>query len=164
MRPARLFIARLLAALRGRTDDVITITHQMSLDFQWLISFLKIWNGRALLRPHTVHREFHVGIRDGHAYVTEQESTTHIPTHIEDTCLTETQITAKAILIVARTMITQQDSATNIEFILADQLLARWLEDGRATDDTILNTCRCIWAIQAKWDIWITAICPTHDA
>ena len=62
--PARLFISRLLLALRGIGSEDIPITVDIQRDFEWLLSFLKTWNGRAMIKGHDTHTVIRVHTRD----------------------------------------------------------------------------------------------------
>ena len=146
VRAARIFICRLLAALRATKDDVILITPHVKADLAWFLRFLSKNNARAIL-PHnrTVLRLWAdsslrgAGATDGtrcYAYdYPDQVAATH---HI-------TQLEALNVLAAVRTFVNPIHAAGTVEIYSDNMASVHTYSSGRARDPVLAACCRAMW-------------------
>ena len=150
VQPARLFMGRLLEALRGAPPEKIQVSRSMTADFSWFRRFLKTYNGRSIIPMDQQSREIWAdacleggGATDGrrcysYAFPTKVKSNHHI-THLE----------AINCLAAARTF-TTQDDVGKVIIINCDNLPAVNAFRGGKAKDPVLNACaRAFWYLAA---------------
>ena len=149
--PPRLFMGRLLAALRGNTADRFRVDRSMKADFSWFRQFLKDYNGRAIIPKLQTKREIWAdacllggGATDGVAcYSYTFPQATQEAHHI-------TQLEAINCLTAARVLTTQEDVGNKV-VINCDNKPA---VDGGRAEDPVLNACaRAIWFLSAQNEV-----------
>ena len=148
--PARLFMGRLLEAIRMAQSDRIKVSRAMVADFSWFRRFLKQYNGRAIIPTHYKVREIWAdaclqggGATDGkycysYTFPHRLKNNHHI-THLE----------AINCLAAARTFIQPEDEGSTI-IINCDNLPAVNAFKGGRAKDPVLNACaRAFWFLAA---------------
>ena len=146
VRPARIFIARLLAALRATTDDYIHVTKHVKADLAWFSRYLSANNARAII-PHgrTVLRIWAdsslqgAGATDGrryysHTYTKKVASTHHI-----------TQLEAMNVLAAVRAFVDRSHAAGVVEVYCDNSASMASYTSGRARDCVLAACCRAMW-------------------
>lgn len=151
--PARLFIARLLEALRGNPDDQINIHQEMSRDFQWLLSFLKVWNGRSILKDPHAHKHIWVFTNETSMAAWDGESGYEMPTIMPDPTSPHFHREVLNVLLAMSNIIQQDSAGTTVRITLQSQQVAEFLTTGRVKDTMVLNCARKIWAVCARMDV-----------
>ena len=148
--PARLFMARLLEAMRGTRIEHIPVTKSMAADLSWFRRFLKEYNGKAIIPTNKESRQVWAdaclegaGATDGtycYSYsFTRRLKNNHHITHLE----------AINCLAAARTFTTKEDQG-KIVIINCDNLPAVYAFKGGRAKDPVLNACaRAFWYLAA---------------
>ena len=150
--PARLFMGRLLAALRGGGGSPkIRVGKGMKADFAWFRRFLKDYNGRAIIPEERTKREIWAdaclqggGATDGdrcYSYTfPKQMRDQHHITHLE----------AINCLGAARALTLPTDTGNTVIINCDNQPAVDAYRGGRA-EDPVLNACaRAIWFLGAQ--------------
>ena len=146
VRAARVFIARLLAALRSATGDVIIITPPVKADLAWFIRYLGANNAREVI-PHnrtvlSIWADSSLqgaGATDGsryyaHVYPRAMAATHHI-----------TQLEAINVLAAVRSFVNQSHKA-GIVHIYGDNMASMSAYSSGRARDTVLAACsRAMW-------------------
>ena len=149
--PARLFMGRLLAALRGPPLDRIRVDRSMKADFSWFRRFLKDYNGRAIIPEKTSYREIWAdacleggGATDGrhcYSYVfPEAIKNNHHITHLE----------AINCLAAARVLTTDQDRGNTVIVNCDNMAAVEAYRGGRARDHVLGACARAMWYLAAR--------------
>ena len=149
--PARLFMGRLLAALRGAGRKRMKVNRSMKADFAWFRRFLKDFNGKAIIPQTKSRREIWAdaclqggGATDGDrcysfTFPQDMQAAHHI-THLE----------AINCLAAARTLALPKDKG-NVVLIHCDNQSAVEAYKGGRAEDPVLNACaRAIWFLGAQ--------------
>ena len=150
--PARLFMGRLLAAIRGKGHPRIRVTPSMKADFAWSRRFLKDYNGRAIIPPLLKKREIWAdsclkggSATDGRLCYTytypEAMATAHHITHLE----------AINCLAAARIFTTPEDKGNVVVINCDNQLAVDAYRGGRAHDPVL--SARAFWFLGAKNEV-----------
>ena len=152
--PARLFMGRLLAALRGFPRQRIRVDRSMKADLAWFRRFLRDYNGRSIIPAPQESREIWAdaclvgaGTTDGrscYSYTLPLAlRNNHHITHLE----------AINCLAAARTLTTSEDRGRTI-IINCDNLPAVDSYRGGGARDPVLCACaRAIWFLGAENEV-----------
>ena len=151
--PARVFISRLLQALRAFGDRAfIKVTQDMRSDLAWFVEFLVPWNGVSLIPQTAPHKTIQVdacltgvGATDGTAAYAARIAPD------DDPVANVTEIEAANIVIALHTFITDEDAGGHV-LVQCDNLPSvQALTSGRA-HNPVLAECACaIWMLQARF-------------
>ena len=146
VRPARIFISRMLAALRAAQGDTITVTKHVKADLAWFCRFLDKENARTII-PHsrTVLRIWADsslkggGATDGercyaHSYPSDTSDTHHI-----------TQLEAVNVLAAARAFVSPAHAGGHVEIYSDNMSSVSVYTSGRARDPILAACCRAMW-------------------
>ena len=146
VRAARVFIARLLAALRAATSDVIIVTPPVKADLAWFSRYMSKYNARAII-PHarTVLRIWAdsslsgAGATDGarfYSYVYPDSIANYH--HI-------TQLEAVNVLAAVRAFVSDAHAAGSVQVFCDNMASVSSYSSGRARDTVLAACCRAMW-------------------
>ena len=146
VRAARIFISRLLAALRAAREDTIIITSAVKADLAWFIRYLHTHNARETI-PHnkTVLRIWGDsslrggGATDGASFYTFKYPTAMAARHHI------TQLEAANILAAVRTFVTPSHAAGTVQIYGDNMASMSSYKSGRARDVVLAACCRAMW-------------------
>ena len=149
--PARIFISRLLQALRAFGDRMyIKVTDDMRADMSWFLKFLIPWNGLSLIPRASPTRNIQVdacltgvGATDGTvAYAARIAPDADPVANI-------TEIEAANIVIALHTFITGADAGGHIRVECDNLPSVQALTSGRAHNPILAECARAIWMLHA---------------
>lgn len=152
--PARLFMARVLAALHHAYPADIVQVAEFKSDLHWFARFLRKYNGRSIIKPSVPAKVILAdscltgggGTDMSRAYelvYTEAFATAH---HIS---------TLEAIncLVAMRTLLNSSDRDSTVEIQCDSESAISALAFGRARDPVLLAVCRATWYLSANMGI-----------
>ena len=156
--PARIFISRLLQALRGCGDRwYIGVTDSIRADLQWFLEFLVTWNGVSLVPSPAPHRTIQVdacltgvGAHDGQVAYAARIAPDNDPV------ANITEIEAANIVIALHTFLTDDDAGGHIMIHCDNLPSVQALTSGRANNTVLAECARAIWMLQARYAIKIS--------
>ena len=146
VRAARIFVARLLAALRAAKGDAISVTPHVKADLAWFARFLATHNARAII-PHkrTVLRIWaDSSMQGGGATDGERCYAYRYPDRLADHHHI-TQLEALNVLAAVRTMVSKAQAAGVIEIYCDNSASISSYSSGRARDVVLAACCRAMW-------------------
>ena len=153
--PARIFISRLLQALRSFGDrNYIKISDDMRADLHWFVEFLVPWNGLSLIPKSIPNRLIQVdasltgiGATDGKVAYAARIAPDHDPV------ANITELEAANIILALHTFVTPNDAGGHI-LVQCDNLPAvQSLVSGRAHNPILAECARAAWMVQAKYAV-----------
>ena len=156
--PARIFISRLLDALRAMgPTQFVRITDDMRADMDWFREFVADWNGTSIIPATKPHRVIQVdacltgvGGTDG----TLCYATSVAPK--VDPIANITELEAANVVVALHTFLSPVDAGGHI-LVKCDNLPAvQALTTGRAHNKILAECVRAAWMIQAKYAIRIS--------
>lgn len=155
--PARLFVSRLLEALRNVVGTSTPVTDEMRADFAWFTSFCRDWNGIAMIQRSLPDRRITVdasltgiGGHDGKmAYAAQVCGDHQIAKNISE-------LEAVNIAVALHTFIKPEDAGSHIRIACDNLSSVQIMQTGRGRNKIMLDVARYIWMIQAKFDIDIS--------
>ena len=156
MRAARVFIGRLLAALRTAGNNTIQISNQVKADLRWFDKHATACNGRAIIPTERVVRRIWAdacltgaGASDGARYYiytfTKDQTDQH---HIA-------RLEALNCLAAVRTFTTGPDAGGTIELFCDNRPSVDAFTSGRARDEVLAACSRALWSHAATHDVSI---------
>ena len=160
VRAARIFVCRLLAALRATTNNYIIVTPHVRADLEWFVRFLKQANGRAIIPQQRVVLRIWAdaclagaGASDGkryykYSYPPEITAAHHI-----------TQLEAMNCMAAVRVMVSTKQEGGTVEVYCDNRPAVDALTSGRAKDPVLAGCARAMWFHAACTD---TDIAFTH--
>ena len=148
---ARLFMARLLDAMRGTNGNPIPVDKSILADVKWFELYLPTFNGRAIIPDTTPGKIIEadacltgMGAHDfEHCYsirVSDRMAEKHSISRLE--CLN--------CLLAARTLITPGDVGTTVLIRCDNQATVFTYKYGRAKDDVMTACARAMWLLSAQ--------------
>ena len=133
VRPARVFVSRLLNTLRGTRGGMITVNEDMKRDLEWFIQFAEDWNGVSVIPQNEPSKTIlvdacltGVGGTDG------QIVYAHQILDVADGDYNITELEAINVVIALHTLITQQDRGRHITVRCDNKAAVAALCSGRA--------------------------------
>ena len=159
VRPARLFVSKLLEALRGMKGFYINVNSEMRCDLRWFIEFGRAWNGVAMIHKKKVDIDIYVdacltgvGGTDGrYAYFKRV-----CPDNDPVVCITELE--AANVGIGLHTLISEEHRGSHIRVHCDNEGAVSVFSTGRGRNKVLLDCARKTWLIQARLDIKITYV------
>lgn len=157
IRPARLFVSRLLEALRGMTRNFIRVTPEMRLDLQWFRELAQEWNGIAMIPSDVPDRVIVVdasgsgigGYDDTRAYG-------GAITPVNDPVANISELEAANVVIAVHTFLSKQDRGSHI-LVKCDNLgSVQVFQTGKGRNRVLLECARYLWMAQAMLDLRIS--------
>lgn len=150
--PARLFINRLLHALRQANGNSVFVSDQVKKDLNWFECFLRDYNGRSLIVDATPKQTIEADscLSGGGAWTGGRCYHYVYPDEIQKMHIS--QLEAYNCLIAARVFLSQ--SADQCVRIICDNESAiSCLSTGRGRDPVIMSVCRAFWFFAARRNI-----------
>lgn len=151
---ARLFMARVLAALRSAHHDTWVRVSEFSSDLHWFACFLRKYNGRSTMKPSAPSKVILAdscltgggGTDMNRAYELVYSESFAAAHHIS---------TLEAIncLVAMRTLLNSTDRDSTVEIQCDSESAISALAFGRARDPVLLAVCRATWYLSAKMGI-----------
>lgn len=155
--PARLFVSRLLEALRLSTRKFIKITRDMKQDLDWFLQFGAEWNGISLIAPPAPTKFIVVdasltgiGASDGkHAYGTQVGGDHQIARNISELeCIN--------IAVALHSFIDDSYRGAHVQLSCDNMASVQILQTGRGKNSIMLQVARYVWMLQARYGFSIT--------
>lgn len=158
VKPARLFIARLLEALRSMRKNFIRVTDDMKCDLIWFQEFSSQWNSVSII-PHD---------RPGDRYLVVDASGSGIGgtdgarayggqiTPIDDPARCINEMEGANMVVAAHTFLTEADRGAHISVYCDNLVCVHMFRSGRGRNKILLEAARALWMVQAILDVSIT--------
>ena len=157
VRAARIFIGRILTALRAAQNDHIQITRHVKADLRWFARFLASANGRAIIPTHIVVARIWAdacmdgaGASDGSGFYTHR-----FPTRVKETHHIA-QLEALNCVAAARAFVGPQHAGGTIEIHCDNKPSVDAFKSGRARDPVLAACTRALWFRAAQTDTSFT--------
>lgn len=157
IRPARLFVSRLLEALRGMRKKYLKVTQEMKDDLLWFKEFSSEWNGVGLINMSSPDLDVYVdasgsgiGASDGRSAYGGQISPG------EDPARNISELEAVNLAVALQTFICESDRGRHIRVFCDNLATVEVCTTGRGKNPIILDSARSIWMLQALFDVEIT--------
>ena len=149
VQPARLFVGRLLQALREAMGLHMKISQDMRKDLDWFIQFLKDWNGVALINTGTPSREIVAdacprGFRVANG---ERCYSAEVPQDIQEAHISALE--AMNVLVAVNTFTDDHDAGRVIRIRCDNSAAVNVFTTGRARDPYLMACARAMWMLQA---------------
>ena len=159
VRPARLFVSKLLEALRNMKHFYINVNSEMRSDLKWFLNFGKDWNGVALIPRQKVDVDLFVdaclsgiGASNGtHAYW-------HQVCPVQDPVDCISELEAANIAVALHTFMNEDHRGMHVRVHCDNEGAVSVLTTGRGRNKVILDVARKAWLIQAKLDLFISYV------
>ena len=150
VRPARIFVSRMLAALKATKGDRIEINHQFRADLAWFVQFCAEWNGVGIIPPRAPSRVLLVdacltgiGGTDGRWAYGQQVA------QLDDGAVNITELEAANVVVALHTFLTTQDRGTHIRVRCDNMAAVSVFTTGRAVNEVLQDCARAAWMVQA---------------
>lgn len=157
IKPARLFVSRLLEALRGMKKKFIKVSPDMKQDLLWFSEFSAQWNGVGLINTSTPSMDLFVdasgsgiGATDGRTAYGGQISPARDPAG------NISELEAVNLVVALQTFLSENDRGRHIRVFCDNMATVEVCTTGRGRNQIILDCARNIWMVQALLDIRIT--------
>lgn len=151
--PARLFINRMLQALRDANQDLIVVDYHLRADLSWFIKFLPKYNGRSLIvrKTPTMCIEADSSLVAGGAFMGSRCYSFQYSTWIANN-LNIAQLEAYNCLVAARVFLDDCTDAC-VEVKCDNAAAISSLTTGRGRDAHLMRICRAFWYLAASKNI-----------
>ena len=157
VRPARLFVARLLEALRAARGTYINVNTEMRADFRWFQEFCSAWNGSSYIPPAAPSREIYVdaclsgiGGSDGQSAYRGQIA------QIQDGAINITELEALNVAVALHSFLSKADEGTHVRVYCDNSAAVQVLTSGRGKNRLLLDCVRAAWMVQVVLAVQIT--------
>lgn len=157
IRPARLFVSRLLEALRGMKKKFIKVSRDMRADLIWFQEFSAQWNGVGLINTRAPDMDVFVdasgsgiGATDGRSAYGGQITPISDPAH------NISELEAVNLAVALQTFMSRGDKGRHIRVFSDNMASVEVFTTGRGRNPIILECARSIWMLQALLDIHIS--------
>lgn len=155
--PARLFVSRLLDALRASSRKYIKISAEMKADFAWFSTFCRSWNGVSLIPPPLPNKIITVdasltgiGATDGtHAYGSQVGADHQLARNISE-------IEALNIAVALHTFADQTYVGAHVRVNCDNMASVQLLQTGKGRNRVMLEVARSVWMLQAEFGFHIS--------
>lgn len=153
VKSARLFMNRLLSALRNLRGNWIKVDRVLKLDLEWFIAFLSTYNGKSLILGCDPTSVIYIdsclrgagGVMDGWCYSFEYPESVLTGLHIS-------QLEAVNCLVAARLLLPARSDDV-IQIVCDNEGAVTTLATGKGRDNVILAIARAFWYIASKQNI-----------
>lgn len=157
IRPARLFVSRLLEALRGMKKKYLRVSAEMRADLLWFEEFSSQWNGVGLISSSPPDIDVYVdasgsgiGGTDGRAAYGGQISP------VGDPANNISELEAVNLAVALQTFLSHADAGRHIRVFCDNMASVEVFTTGRGRNPIILECARSIWMLQALLGVEIT--------
>ena len=156
IKPARLFIARLLDQLRGTKRPYININSSMRADLQWFLDFADQWNGVAIFPKPAPEREIVVdACMNGIGGATHRSAYAYrIPENTGELA-NISEIEAINIAVALQTFVGESNRGKCVKVLCDNMATVHVLQSGKGKNLAILEAARAAWMVQAIYQVTI---------
>lgn len=162
VRPARLFIARLLEALRGMTRNYVKVDSDMRKDLQWFQAFASSWNGVSLIPKKCPDRVIQVDASGSGIRIQHQDPHDGARayggriTPVSDPVTNITELEAVNVVVAIHSFVDDRHRGSHI-LVQCDNLSSvEVFRNGRGKNRVLLECARILWMVQSVFDITIS--------
>ena len=156
IRPARLFVSRLLEQLRGAKRPHININASMRADLEWFKDFAESWNGVAVFPDSTPSREILVdACLTGIGGATTRSAYAKQIAPLDAPLKNITEVEAANIAVALQTFVAEADRGRRITVFCDNMAAVHVFQTGRGQNKAILEAARAAWMVQALFQISI---------
>ena len=159
VRPARLFIARLLDALRNAKGWFININADMRADMRWFLEFAAQWNGKSYIPAPSPTMYIYVdaclstvGGSDGKRAYAGQV------TPITDGVHNITELEALNVVLALHTFLGKESAGAHVRIHCDNNAAVQVLQSGRGRNKVLLDCARAAWMVQAVLDVHVSYV------
>ena len=159
VRPARLFVSRLLDKLRETKGLHLNVNADMRADFRWFQEFCAQWNGVSYMAAVTPTRHIYVdaclsgiGASDGAAAYAGQVAP------VEDGACNITELETVNIVVALHTFLTHRDAGSHVQIHCDNKAAVQVLQSGKGRNKVLLDCARAAWMLQAVLDVHISYV------
>lgn len=157
IRPARLFVSRLLERLRGMEKKFTRVTREMRRDLEWFQEFASNWNGIAIIPSPIPNKTIVVdACGSGIGAYDERGAYAGNITPLTDPVNNITELEAVNLVTAVYTFVSNADRGSHI-LVKSDSLSSvQVFQSGRGRNKVLLDCARHLWMCQALLDIRIS--------
>ena len=156
IRPARLFVSRLLEALRGAPRFYININSDMKNDLIWFRDFAAHWNGVSVFPDREPTNEIVVdacltaigGATDDRAYSASVA-------HADDPLVNISEVEAINIAVALQTFMGPEDKGRCVVVYCDNMSAVQVMQSGKGKNLVMLEAARMAWMVQAMFQLTI---------
>ena len=148
--PARIFVSRLLDALRNAKTNSIQIDKAFRADLSWFMQFCSEWNGVGVINSVSPDKVIlvdaclsGVGATDGKWAYGQQLAPS------EDGAKNITELEAVNVVLAVHTLLSSRDRGTHVRIRCDNQATVAALTTGRAHNPIHQECARAVWMVQA---------------
>ena len=157
VRPARVFVAHILEALRSTNTGRVSLNQEFKADLNWFTQFCAEWNGIGVIPPREPHKVLLVDACLSGIGGTDGEYAYGIQiVHKEDGAKNITELEALVVVVAAHTLLSPADRGTHVK-IKSDNLAAvNVFRSGKAKNRVLQECARALWMVQAILGVELT--------
>ena len=159
VRPARLYVSKLLEALRQMKGYYINVNAEMKSDLRWFLEFGESWNGVSLIPKTTPDMEIHVdacltgiGASDGQRAYAKQVA------EFADPADNITELEGLNIAVAMDTFLSESNAGSHVLIHCDNQPAVDVFSSGRGRNKVLLDSARKAWLIQARLSLDVTYV------
>ena len=157
IKPARLFVSKLLEALRGMTGFHININAHMRDDLRWFYEFAAQWNGISYITAPRPNKVIYVdACLSGIGAADEEYAYSGQIAPVQDGAANISEIEAVNVVIALHTFVSPADRGAHIKVRCDNLATVQVLRSGRGRNKVILECARAIWMHQAICNVDIS--------
>ena len=154
VRPARLFVARLLDELRGPPRLRININTSMRSDLKWFTDFASAWNGVSVFPNPIPSREIVVdACLSGIGGASPQAAYAYDLSHHTPSFTNISELEAINVAIAIQTFIGPSDRGSTVAVLCDNMPAVQVFQSGRGKNHVILEAARAAWMVQALYQV-----------
>ena len=157
IKPARLFISRLLEALRAMNKGYININSEMRADLGWFVEFASQWNGVAVIPKPIPSKEIYVdACLSGIGGADSEKAYGAQVAMINDGAENISELETVNVVVAAHTLLSKSDKGNHIKIYCDNSAAVQVLTTGKGRNKPMLDAARALWMIQAVLQIEFT--------
>ena len=156
VRPARLFVSRLLKKLRGAPRYYINVTAEMRADLRWFQQFAKKWNGVSFMMTMVPTREIVAdACLTGIGAASDRQAYTLDVADPSDPIHNSSEIEAVNVAVAVETFIGEEDRGSCVRVFCDNMAAVHVFQSGCGKNPVILHAARAVWMVQALYQVHI---------
>lgn len=154
VRPCRLFVSRLLDALRSMSRNFVKISGDMRLDLLWFQEFASTWNGVAMFPRSEYDRVITVdACGSGIGAFDDFKAYGGRITPISDPANNISELEAANLVAAVHTFVSERDRGKHIMVECDNLASVEVFRTGKARNKVILECARHLWMVQSLLDV-----------
>ena len=157
VRPARIFVSRLLTALRQAKSGSVRVGPDIRKDLDWFLQFCEVWNGTSLIPPPSPGKVILVdaclsgiGATDGKCAYGVQTNPPLCPAR------NITEMEAANVVVALHTFLGEADRGSHVRVRCDNQAAVSVFTSGAAHNPVLQDCARAAWMVQALLDVHLT--------